>query len=120
MRGGGNMKKQNSLSLTIASKAKDFLKEVKKEILEEEKLAFKDFVKGAFRYSEELKKEIKTLQDDIDGIESSIEDASNGNWEGLSKIKIPARFFSEDTLRKHNKIGSSTEIRFTDLYDKSK
>ena len=111
--------KTQILTLT-PTKAKGFLKEVKDEMAKEEGQAFKEFVKGVYRYSEQLKKEALTIQTEVDELESSIEKAGNGDWSLLAKIKIPARFFSEGTLRKHGHLDGGSSIKFADLYKKSR
>ena len=108
---------KNALTLT-PDKAKIFLKEVQEEIVKEEETAFKEFVKGVYRYTEQLKKEISDLQETINTFQNSINNASNGNWAELAEIKIPARFFSEETLRKHGNLSRGGDIQFTDLYKK--
>lgn len=103
---------------SLSKNSKDFLNEVQKEIVDEEHDALKDFVKGAYRLMLEKQKEIKSLQADVESLEQGIQEASKGKWESISKIKIPARFFEESTLRKHGKtlLGNNEEVRFLDLY----
>lgn len=95
-----------------------FLKEMQTEIVEEEKDALKDFIKGAYRFSIEKERAIEQLQREVVDLKEGIDQASKGKWEKISTIKIPARFFEETTLRKHGKslISGSSEIRFVDLY----
>lgn len=102
----------------MAIKAKDFMKELQAEIVEEEQGALKDFIKGALRLSLEKEKEIERLQAEVAKIKDAITKASEGSWDALSAIKIPARFFEEKTLRRHGKslVSGGEEIRFLDLY----
>lgn len=118
-------KKQENKGLTLsgvkdalAIGGKDFLKGLQEEIVDEEKLALKDFIKGAYRLSLEKEREIEILQKEVKQIKEAIAKASEGEWKDLSAIKIPARFFEESTLRRHGKslISGSQEIRFMDLY----
>lgn len=116
-------KKDNKLSLAtlktgLAHKAHDFMKDIQKELVEEEQDALKDFIKGAYRLSLEKERAIEQLQKEVAEIKSAIEGASKGKWDALGKIKIPARFFEEGTLRKHGKslVSGGEEIRFLDLY----
>ena len=96
----------------------EFLKEVHKELIAEEQNTLKDFIKGAYRLAIEKEKEAERLTKEATELKSAIDKASKGEWEVLSKIKIPSRFFTEETLRKHGKsmLSGPTEIRFVDLY----
>lgn len=87
-------------------------------MIQEEHAAVKEFIKGGYRFLMEKEKELENLQKHIDHLRKALEEASRGNWEEFQKVKIPARFFSEDTLRKHGKslLEGSQEIRFVDLY----
>ena len=114
-------KDKKNFSLTTLKNAlapKNFLDNLQKEIVQEEQDALKDFVKGAYRLSLEKEREIEKLQKETAEIKEAIDQASKGKWEGLAKIKIPARFFEEGTLRKHGKslVSGGEEIRFLDLY----
>ena len=102
----------------LVTKREGFLKGLQEEIVQEEQDSLKDFIKGAYRLSLEKEREMEKLQVDVIKIKSAIEKASNGEWEELSSIKIPARFFEESTLRKHGKslVSGGEEIRFLDLY----
>jgi len=103
---------------SLTTGAANFLKDLQGEIVQEEQDALKDFVKGAYRFSLEKEREIERLQKEVTQIKESLEKANTGDWEQLSTIKIPARFFEESTLRKHGKslISGSQEVRFVDLY----
>lgn len=108
------MADKNKFSLaTVKNKlgigSKDFLDSLQKD-------ALKDFIKGAYRLSLEKEREMEKLQKEVVQIKKAIDSASQGKWEELSAIKIPARFFDEGTLRKHGKslISGSDEIRFLD------
>jgi hypothetical protein len=102
----------------LAVKGKEFLKGLQEEIVEEEQMALKDFIKGAYRLSLEKEREMEALQKEVAQIKEAIQKAGEGEWKDLSAIKIPARFFEESTLRRHGKslISGSQEIRFMDLY----
>lgn len=96
----------------------DFLKDVQAEIIEEEHKALKDFIKGAYRLQMEKEREAVALNKQIEELKKAVEAAGKGKWDLLAKIRIPARFFDESTLRKHGKslIEHSAELRFADLY----
>lgn len=119
------MKKDKNFGLqkltnSVAKKSEDFLKEIQDEIIGEEKEALKDFIKGAYRLKIEKEKEIEALAVEVKSLEEAVDAASSGDWDKISKIKIPARFFNESTLRKHGKslLEGSSEVRFMDLYVK--
>lgn len=102
----------------LQQSATDFMKDIQKELVQEEQDALKDFIKEAYRLSLEKERAVEQLQKEVTEIKSAIEGASKGKWDELSKIKIPARFFEEGTLRKHGKslVSGGEEIRFLDLY----
>lgn len=111
------------LSLTtiksdIASSAKGFMKEVQEELVREEQDSFKDFLKASYRVMLEKQKAVEALQKEVDDIQHALKQAEKGNWKALEGLKIPARFFKEEVLRKHGKslISGSDELRFMDLY----
>lgn len=109
---------KNELSL----QSKDFLKDIQSEMVKEEHDALRDFIKGGYRLLLEKEQELEALTSYIEKLRSAIEKAGAGDWEEFQKIKIPARFFKEETLRKHGKslIEGSEEIRFVELYDMKK
>lgn len=85
----------------------------------EEQQALREFIKGGYRLLMEKEKEIERLQEEATKLKLAVEKASRGDWSDFQTIKIPARFFKEETLRKHGKslIEGSEEIRFIELYD---
>lgn len=102
----------------LATSAGDFMKEVQAELVKEEQDSFKDFLKAAYRVVLEKQKEVEALQKEIEKTQSILEQAGKGNWQALEGLKIPARFFKEEVLRKHGKslVSGSEELRFMDLY----
>lgn len=102
----------------LAINSEELLKGIQQELVEEEQTALKDFIKGAYRLVLEKEKEISDLQKEVTKIRLAISESSKGNWDEMQKIKIPARFFEESTLRKHGKslLSGTSEIRFMDLY----
>lgn len=107
-----------TLQKDLSTNSADFLSQVQQEIVEEEQDSLKDFVKGAYRLIVEKERTIQDLQKEVQKIKEAIQAASSGNWEDLAQVKIPARFFKEEVLRKHGKslINGSEEVRFLDLY----
>lgn len=106
------------LSKGLTAKAGAYLDEIQKELVQEEQTALKDFIKGAYRLIVEKERTVKELQAEVDKIRDAINKATAGNWEALGNLKIPARFFAEETLRKHGKslLEGSSEIRMMELY----
>lgn len=102
----------------VATAAGDFMKEIQAELVQEEQDSFKDFLKAAYRLILEKQKVVEGLQKEIGKIQSALTEAEKGNWQALEGLKIPARFFKEEVLRKHGKslISGSEELRFMDLY----
>ncbi len=102
----------------LAINSEELLKGIQRELVEEEQTALKDFIKGAYRLVLEKEKEMADLQKEVTKIRLAISESSKGNWDEMQKIKIPARFFEESTLRKHGKslLSGTSEIRFMDLY----
>lgn len=114
-------KKEFSLSVMksgFATKAGNFMKEVQDELVKEEQDSFKDFLKAAYHVMLEKQKEMEALQKEIEKISETLKQAEKGNWSALEGLKIPARFFKEEVLRKHGKslVAGSEELRFMDLY----
>lgn len=107
-----------SVKGTLTTVSADFLKNLQADIINEEQEAMNDFVKGAYRLSLEKQREMEQLKKEVNALNVAITEASKGNFDNLGKIKIPARFFKESTLRQHGKsfISGSEEIRFLDLY----
>ncbi len=114
-------RKKNEFGLSVVKSgltASKFMKEVQKELVKEEQDSFKDFIKAAYRVMLEKQKEVESLQREVAAIETTLQEAEKGNWQALEGLKIPARFFKEEVLRKHGKslIAGSEELRFMDLY----
>lgn len=107
-----------SLAKGVSSKAGQFLDDIQKELAQEEEDAIKDFIKGAYRLIVEKEREAKELAAQIETIRDAINDATAGKWDKLGDLKIPARFFSEEMLRKHGKslLQGNAEIRMMELY----
>lgn len=103
---------------TLSNSSNNYLKDIEKELVQEEEESLKDFIKGAYRLVLEKEKAADILQKEIAQTKEAIDQASKGNWGALSNIRIPARFFNESTLRKHGKslLEGSNEVRFMDLY----
>jgi hypothetical protein len=116
-------KKKKEFGLTtmksgLATSASDFMKEVQAELVKEEQDSFKDFLKAAYRVILEKQKEVERLQGEIGRTQEILAQAEKGKWQALEGLKIPARFFKEEVLRKHGKslVAGSEELRFMDLY----
>lgn len=112
----------STLKSNMTSNAKGFLSDLQEEIVQEEQDSLKDFIKGAYRLIVEKEQKVIELERDIVSIREAIDSATQGEWEKMSKIRIPARFFKEETLRKHGHslIEGGSEIRFMDLYNVEK
>lgn len=108
----------STIKKDLSKKSKTFLGDIEKELVQEEHDALREFIKGGYRLVVEKEKEMEQLKKEVDYLRTAIDEASKGNWEKFQKVKIPARFFNEDTLRKHGKslVEGSSEIRFVDLY----
>jgi ribosomal protein L29 len=106
------------LKADLAKSASSVMKEVREELVKEEQDSFKDFLKAAYRLSLEKQKEVEKLQQDVAKINTILKEAEKGNWKALEGLKVPARFFKDEVLRKHGKslISGSDEIRVMDLY----
>jgi gamma-glutamyl phosphate reductase len=114
-------KKQSALATiqkSLKENAEEFMGSLQQEIVEEEQKALKDFMKGAYRLILEKQRAKKQIEAEIKEIEDAMDAATKGEWEKLGAIKVPARFFSEETLRKHgySYLEGRSEIRFIDLY----
>lgn len=107
-----------TLQGSLAGKSEEYLKEIQKELVEEEHTAFKDFIKGAYRLLMEKQKAVQNLEKEVATLKIAIDNAGKGDWKEFEKLKIPARFFDEATLRKHGHtyMDGGKEIRFVDLY----
>lgn len=116
-------KKKKGFGLSIlksglAKSTTGFMKEVQAELVKEEQDSFKDFLKAAYRVMLEKQKAAEALQKEIEKIGETLGEAEKGNYQALESLKIPARFFKEEVLRKHGKslVSGSEELRFMDLY----
>ena len=84
-------------------KSKDILKKefkgIKEEIIADNIEMVRDYVKGLYWYRRDLENEVEKLQKQMEEINVAVEQAENGNFEEAKKIKVPAKFLSERTVR---------------------
>lgn len=91
--------KNNILALTKSS-LKDISKDIEKELAGENVEMIRDYLKGAYRYRQDIEKTIEALQDQVKEIESAIKETEkSGDLSFIKDIKVPAKFLSEKTVR---------------------
>lgn len=114
------MTKKNTLvPMTTAATYKEAMAVVKKELSKEKVDSLKDCIKAIYRFLGEKEKAYSALGKEILKLKDALEGAEKGDPTGLEDLKVPARFFDEDTLRRygHTYRDGNSEIRPVDLYE---
>jgi hypothetical protein len=91
--------KNNILALTKNS-LKDVSKDIEKELASENVDMIRDYIKGAYRFRQDLEKQVETLNEQIAEIELAIKATEkSGDLKSIKEVKVPVRFLSEKTVR---------------------
>jgi septal ring factor EnvC (AmiA/AmiB activator) len=91
--------KNNILALTKSS-LKDVSKDIEKELASENVDMIRDYIKGAYRFRQDLEKQIEALNEQVATIETAIKETEkSGDLKAIKDVKVPARFLSEKTVR---------------------
>lgn len=93
-----NTSKNRSLMLPKGS-LKLAAADVQKELANEHIEMLKDYVKGVYRLRHDYEQQVKDIESKIKEVDSVLDQFDGGDVDAIKRIKVPARFLDEKTVR---------------------